>query len=553
MAQPFVGLPTIVAGSNDSDPLTRQYKKAVSEKLLWNSLWHEIGELMLPNRADFVTKRAQGERRTRRLFDTTALEGVDRLAAAKSGTVTPNTTRWIDFELPRPKWMGPSSEVDEWLVEAAEVTFASFQHSNWAAEAYSADLEHIAFGTKGVFIEEHPDFVHPVFQAVPLSQYAVSFGHDGMVNIVWRDIRMPVWEAKDRWKFENLGEEFQKTYESDPFKLVTIVHCVYRQDVPISRKGGRQFPVGSIYFNPNDYHRLEESGYWEWPFPVSRWSTTGIEVYGRGPGMLVLPDVQTLNKADELALKSWAQAVQPPYLYLHDGIVPQRPDLRPGRGTAVKQIDPPAIVPFPTAARLDYDSMKRDDKRAAVRRMLYMDQIQFVPERGKTPASATEIQARLQIMLQILGPTLSREEFEFLEPAVNRVFAINYRRRKIRPAPPSVVELARLNGGQIMAQFVGPIARAKRQSTLAAIQNTFAIAANTAQVKPDIIDTLDWDEGMRQMAQIEGVPMSVIRRREDVAKIRQSRIEAQQQQMQLENAATAAGAAKDMKGAMSNG
>lgn len=546
----FVGLPVAVTGVDSGDPLYRRYRKVVSDKMLWNSLWHEITELMLPNRADFVTKRAQGERRTRRLFDTTGLEAVDRLAAAISGTVTPNTVKWVDYELPRPKWAEHSSEADEWLAEASEVTYGSFQHSNFAAESYASYLEDIALGTKGMYIEEHPDFIHPLFQSVPLSQYAFTVGRDGLVNTVWRDCRMSVWEAVERWGEERVGERIAGIYKADPFKDVVIVHCIYKQGVPIKTRYQHHFPISSIYFDAESFHRIDEGGYWEWPFPVSRWSTTGVEIYGRGPGMLALPDVQTLNKADELSLKSWSQSLQPPYLYLHDGVVPSKPDLRPGHGTAVRSIDPPAIVPFPNAARIDHEQMKREDKRASVRRMFFMDQIQFVPERGKTPPTATEVQARLQIMLQILGPTLSRSEYEFLEPAVNRVFAINYRRGKIPPAPPIIRELARLNGGQILAQFVGPIAKAKRQSVLAGIQETFAFAGSAAAVKPDIVDVLDWDEGVRLAGSINGAPISIIRSREDVKQIRDQRIAQQNQQQQVEQSVQATQAAKNMQGVM---
>ena len=163
-----------------------------------------------------------------------------------------------------------------------------------------------------------------------------------------------------------------------------------------------------------------------------------------------------------------------------------------------------------------------------------MDQVQFVPERGKTPPSAEEVRARLNIMLQILGPTLSRTDYELHLPVLGRSYGIASRSGRLPQPGPAVIAAAQRVGNELQVQFVGPIARAKRQAESQKLDNALNAIAVAAQVDPQSMDVVDLDEWIRTKLDIEMIPRNILRTRNDVVELRKARAEQAAQQRQLE-------------------
>lgn len=140
-------------------------------------------------------------------------------------------------------------------------------------------------------------------------------------------------------------------------------------------------------------------------------------------------------------------------------------------------------------------------------------------------------------MLQILGPQLVRLEKEFLSPFLERVFGIRMRSGMLPPAPPEVVQYAQAVGGNMQVEFIGPVARAKRQAEAGVIDGLISFTGATAQIEPSVVDNVDFDEALRERARIDQVPKKLLRTPTQVEEIRQQRMEreaaaAQQQAMQ---------------------
>src|SRR3546814_11589953 len=66
---------------------------------------------------------------------------------------------------------------------------------------------------------------------------------------------------------------------------------------------------------------VSESGYQEFPFAVPRWDTSSGEVYGRSPGMIALPDANTLQQMGKTLLVAGHKAVDPPLLVGDDSVL----------------------------------------------------------------------------------------------------------------------------------------------------------------------------------------------------------------------------------------
>ena len=68
--------------------LDRRFKQLQSQRSNWESHWQELADYMLPRKAEITRKRTQGDKRTERIFDGTAIHAVELLASSLHGMLT---------------------------------------------------------------------------------------------------------------------------------------------------------------------------------------------------------------------------------------------------------------------------------------------------------------------------------------------------------------------------------------------------------------------------------------------------------------------------------
>lgn len=522
------------------DRLIRDKETLEKPLRLWMTIWQEIAEVIFPRRSDIVVKQQQGAQKERRLFDSTAVSANERLAGSIAGTVTPSTSQWFEPLVPQIYNIPVPASVENYADAVGKDMFRTLQMSNFDIATQEMYQDLVAFGTGAMFISDAGSGnVHA--RSMQPGEYMIDADSNGEIRKVIRLLKMQVREVIKRWGMEAVAEVIRTPLESGSRELlnreVDIMHWItYRDNEPIGFPVDN-FPIASIYLDVSNKHLIRKSGFYEWPCPVVRWSSTSGEPYGRGPGFTALPDVLSLNRAEELSLRAWAKAIEPPILALHDGILGQ-PDFRPSRINYINMEG--ALSYLEPKTRLDIETVKREDKRRSIWNTYYMDQVQFIPERGKTPASAEEIRARLNIMLQVLGPQLVRLEKEFLVPVLERVFGIRNRAGKLPEVPFEVVDYAKRIGNSMQVQFIGPVARAKRQAEAGVIDTFVSFVGATAQIDPQIVDVVDFDQAARERARIDQVPKKLIVPQDEVDEIRANRAKQEAQRVQMERNAMAA-------------
>ena len=515
--------------------LPDKYHKASEQRwkehVQWEGLWQEITHFVRPSRSDITSATSPGVQKNNRLYDTTGVEAAERLAAALGSTVTSAVLPWVEYDLPNIPNLPRTKAANEWLQFVRERVLRAFTQSNFyraMGECYG-DLTSVA--TCAMFVDERLDrrgqFEGFNFNTLHLSEYAIGENSNETIDAIDIKVCKSLEDWADEVGIENLHETRRQRLKDKPLDELELIHMVFdRKGHSVGLKADR-FPIASLLVDMQHKHIVQESGYHEWPAPVARWHKAyRKETYGRGPAYTALPDIQTLNKADEYGIKAWAQALRPPLMVLHDGVIGPA-DTRPDHINYVNQEG--AMQYLISGERLDVDTVRREDKRDAVRRIFFMDQVQFIPERGKTPPTAAEINARLQIMLQIMGPTLVSLEFDFLTTLVDRVFMVLQRNNQIPAPPPEILMAAQANNNQLDVKFIGPISRARKQADVQALDESANFMLATSQAVPDILDNFDWDEAARKRAQWQGIPTDIMKSRERVEQIRAARAEAMQQ------------------------
>jgi len=97
-------------------------------RTLWEPAWKDVVTYLLPRRGDiYVDNKPQGVRRNTRIFDSTATDAAEILAAALHGMLTNPASPWFVLYTPNRALMQDRG-VREWLEEATATILHSDVH-----------------------------------------------------------------------------------------------------------------------------------------------------------------------------------------------------------------------------------------------------------------------------------------------------------------------------------------------------------------------------------------------------------------------------------------
>ena len=500
------------------------------ERGTWEVNWQEILDYVMPRKADVVTLRTRGEKRTEVLFDSTAITANNLLAASLQGTLTSPSLPWFSIKL-RDEELNEDRDVQLWLEDTARRMYDTFNETNFSTEVHEMYLDLCSIGTAALFVEEgsrgfDTDGIH--FNCLHIAEYYIQESIDGKVDTLYRKYKLTARQAVQEFGFDNVGEKIQTASKERPDHKFNFIHAV-EPTADYERSTGKsatKLKFHSCHVCEEDKMVVRTGGYNEFPYLVPRWSKATGEIFGRSPSFNALPDIKTLNKAVEIGLKAWAKAIDPPLLVQDDGVI-GRVRMTPAGITVIRNDG--AVKPLQIGTNWQITDLKENQLRTAIRQAYYSDQLQLQEGPQMT---ATEVQVRYELMQRLLGPTLGRFQSEFLNPLIERVFGIMYRAGALLKEPDII------QGTKIDVEYLGPLARSQRMEESVAIERLYSLAMNIAQIDPAIMDNIDHDEAVRLRGKLLGVPKTVLRGKDDVDNMRTMRAEqAQMAQMAQEQQA----------------
>lgn len=509
------------------------------------SIWTILSEFILPNQhGKFFNDTSVGDKKTVRLYDSTAVQANHDLASAIHATLTNPATQWAKFKFSDPALM-QDKESREWLQRAEDTFHKALGDSNFANELAKGYKGFGALGSMCLMHEENDTlsdtgtFSGFRFKAWHLAECAWAEGANGDVAVVYRKFKMTARQSMERWGKET-PMKIRECMSKDPEQEFEFIHCIFPRDskeVKLNEVGlapPKKRPIASVYVFKDSAEIVEEGGYYEMPVYVTRWDTMPGEVYGRGPGHIAIPDVRTLNKVKELGLHAINKAINPPMLAEQRSVLSSL-DLRPGQVSVVKDIN--GIRELVSQARFDVTQFAVADLQNAIRSIFFLDKL-FLPDRTEIgEMTAFETARRLEQLQRVLGPTLGRLNAELLDPIVKRGFNIMLRGGAFGQLP----RLLRERGGGLEVEYVNTLSRTQRIEDVQAIQNWAQSAGLLAQLGiPEAIDAVNSDGAMQVLAEILGVPEEAIRGAREIQALREQRAQAQQQMQALQAANQAA-------------
>ena len=491
----------------------------------WEEQWQSIGDLMSPNRGDFVALRSVGEKKREKIFDSTPLRALTRFSSGMHNLLTPSAQHWFEITL-KNSILAQDKDVQLWLEEVTRLVIEAFNrpHNNFHPSMHEYLLDLGAFGTGVMYIKDVPA-EGPHYMTFPLYDCYLAKNELGRVDTIYRVYEHTAKELLETWG-DQVPEKVLKARERnaiyDKFACCHVVKPSHTfKEAPQNR-----FPWTSIYFMPDEKEILSVGGFNEFPFICSRWERNSLETYGRGPGGEALADVKMLNEMEKTYLKALQKMVDPPLMVPDDGFInPVR--TTPGGlnyyRTGLSKDE--RIFPLPAMQRLDYAENKMAQVRDSIEKAFYLDMMELpgptAQDGDVLRFTATEIQARQRDRMQILGPLVSRQEIELLGPMIERTVNIMMQNNML-PPPPEVV----LQQKEFKIEYRNPISISMRGYELNSISQLIQFLAPMAQIDPTVMQRLDIARVAELGAEILRTPPSVIK---DEAQFN-AEMEAQQQQ-----------------------
>ncbi len=500
------------------DPIAKKYlqsyEKAKAFRENWVPLFEECYEYALPQRESFYSETA-GQRRDDKIFDETAVVGVQEFASRLQHGIVPNFARWADLiagsEVPKEE----RDAVDKDLDEVTEYVFDIIQNSNFGQEVHESFMD-LAVGT-GILVAEEGDALNPiVFSAVPLPHVVLDTGPDDRIDHIYR-VRSKVRYAHLDLLYPNSTFDPKVMQHMGTDNTTDILEIVCRD---YSKKNQEAFLHFAICMTTKTLlHKKEMQGVGSNPYVCFRWTKCAGEVYGRGPLINALSAIKTTNLTIELILENAQMAISGIYQMEDDGVInPDTIQLVPG-SIIPKAMGSSGLQPIQSAGRFDVAQLVLSDMRLNIKNALYND---MLGNPDRTPATATEVAERMADLSRRMGAAFGRLQSELVQPVIQRVIYILKKQGRI--------ELPTVNGREVKIRATSPLAQAQANQDITTVARFLEMVGGA--FGPEMLQLLiDGEESALYLAKKFGVPERLIRseeQRKQIAALAQQM--AQQQQ-----------------------
>jgi hypothetical protein len=457
------------------EEILARHARALERRRAQDALWQDCYDHVLP---------PSGGGRVP-LFDATAADAAEQLAASLLAELTPPWSRWFGLAPARRTEDAAAAAAME---EAAETLQGHLDRSNFALEMHQAFLDLVVAGTGILLVEEAPPGEASAlrFTAVPLREAVLEEGPSGRLDTVFRAARLSGAALAARYPAAPLPPAAPA--EEAEAARHRVIEAVWPD-----RAGSRFMAVLAADRGPVV---LAEGRFAENPFIAFRWLKVPGEVYGRGPVAKALPDIRTANKVVELVLKNASIAATGIWQADDDGVLnPATVRLEPG-AIIPKAPGSSGLTPLAAPGNFDVSQLVLADLRARIRAALLADRLG--PE-GRESMTATEVLERSAQTARLLGATYGRLQAELLAPLIARCLSILRRRGEI---PPLL-----LDGREAVLRYRSPLAQVQGRADAA---NTLLFLQAVRAMGPEAVAEVDLPAAARWLGRTLSAPAEIL-------------------------------------------
>lgn len=404
----------------ETTKLKERRNAAKRERDSFQPLLDEAYQFAIPFRKS-TRNTGTGEKRVDQVFDHTAIDSAFRFAGKVQQDFWP--AGQDNFELAPGPIVTDTKEreaIAKELDPISKVAAAFFEDGDWDMAFHEMALD-LSAGTGAILMNPStdPDLLwEPI--SVSIEELLIEQGPNNKISGIFWDRKMSVRVLFDTWPEGNFSKDLNELHRTKPEAEIEVhVDTVY------DRKKRRWHML--VWCNKQDtivYSTQSRTC----PWLIPRYFRVPGETYGRGPVMLAMPTIKTVNTVARLQLQAAAIAMLGIYTAVDDGVFnPDLAPLKPGVFWKVARNGGtlgPSVNRFPDP-RLDLSNMVLNEMRMGVKATM-MDQ--SLPPDGAAVRSATEILERVKRLASDHLGAYGRLIKEVTIPAVKRVIELAYDR-----------------------------------------------------------------------------------------------------------------------------
>ncbi len=515
------------------DSLIAEYRTLKAARAPWESWWETLRYCVLPSR------QQDGEdvpsARSRELGDTTAVEACQKLASGHMSYMTPSSELWFKWSSPDPD---AGDEAESWYNRCSEIANRELALSNFYTSLHECFLDRVGLGTGSLFSGTTRGG-RLQFRHIPCGQFVCAENDEGVIDTFMREFSFTPAQAEKQFGRKALGPRARALLDNNRSPhdaCLRFLHAVKpRSQRQRRRENARNMPFCSLYYSLDDECVVEEGGYREMPYMVTRFLKWGEGPYGLAPARLVYPDIRQAQFLNRILDMLGEVAAFPRILELANQV--GEVDLRAGGRTLINPESASLGYPreWATQGRYDVGMDRLRQKQEAINRAFFVPMLELWSTQ-KQNMTASEIYARENERVMLFSPSFTLFSTDF-QPLMERLFAQLFRMGKF-PQPPATVLQRDEHGEATVAEphviYQGRIAAVMRRLQSQGITAALSRLQQLSSVDPTVVDHIDLDRTFRLAARLDGAPEEILRPITAVKRMRRQREASAQQALHAE-------------------
>lgn len=359
--------------------------------------------------------------------------------------------------------------------------------------------------------------------SIPMDELNIEQGGGNRISGIFWPRRMSMRELYESYPDGAYGAELMKLYREAPETEIDVHYdCVFE------RKERREFSRWKfvVWADKQPEKPIHVKRSRTQPIVVSRYFRVPGETWGRGPVLLAMPTIKTVNAAQRLQLQAAAIAMLGIYTAVDDGVFnPSQSPLTPGSFMKVARNGGalgPSVQRLPDP-RLDLTGLVIENMQMRIKATMLDEAL---PVEGAAVKSATEILERVKRLAQDHIGAFGRLIKEITIPVVKRAIEGCYEAGLLADIPD-------INQVLVKLQIKSPLALAhEAQRVQRIVQWLEMVLAILAQLgTPDRADEIaQVDKALREIGTAMGVPTEYITTEDEAKTLREDK---QKQQLAL--------------------
>lgn len=541
------------------------FEQLKNERKTWDNMYQVLGEFVSQVKQNFENSPQAGEFLVEDVYDSTGTFAAHNAASALLGMLWPGTAKQA-IEITPPDDLENTTELAEFYSKMTERLARAMDdpEANLSIALIEYMQDQMIFGTSGVGVETGENS-KLLFKPYGVKELYIDEGKNGRVDDIYLLFEWTTKRIVDEYGVENVSEKIKKKHEDGKLleRQKVLVVITKRREFKAT-EGNLSMPFMTLHMEyDNECHLLKESGFSDLPIKVGRFKKLNYERYGRSPAMDALSDIREANILREAVIVATEKNLDPPLVVLDDGMLgggvidTSSGAINVFNASGAAGNNSP-ISPLMTVGSIPDALQRLEELRNTISQHFHLDRL--LDFNNETQMTFGEAQIRNQIRNASLSSLFSRQISEVLTPLIVRCVDILFQVGEFGVAKGSEQErelqllgkrveyipdvlLERMEAGEDIYQvtYKTQAANAQRAEEYIAILDVLGFGIQAMQVDPSVRHRLNLHEGVKEIGDIRGLPVGVLREDDAVEEMIAAEQEQNNTAMQLEAGQQAAG------------